>query len=508
MLILDTRTLLVVTAIISIGSTIALFSLWRTQPRHNGAGFWASGMTLITFASFLLSGRGSIPDFISIIIANTVMIIGFSQILRGICIFIKRPTLLFFDFILPAIVALTFYYFTYFENDLTIRITLFSIALVMICSAIVITLIHNNYTAWRHAGTPVAIIFGFFALAYAIRATVALLTPYDNTFMSTSTSTTLVFIAGILTIGGSAITLTLFSQAALKAELQLFSMAVKQSASSIIITDTTGAIEYVNRAFIEKSGYTKDELIGKNPRILKSGEINTEIYKGLWETLTAGDTWRGELHNRKKNGELYWEIASITPVKQQNGYISNYIAIKEDITALKNAKQRIFEMANHDALTGLPTRRLSMDRLEKYIATAKRNKTKVAVMFVDLDGFKNVNDTLGHDAGDFVLKETAARLCSTVREVDTVARIGGDEFWIFLTDIADSKAISVIADKIIKTITLAYDVEDTQINIGASIGIAIYPDHGDNSVELIKLADKAMYKVKKQGKNNYTFAKQ
>lgn len=165
-------------------------------------------------------------------------------------------------------------------------------------------------------------------------------------------------------------------------------------------------------------------------------------------------------------------------------------------------------MANHDTLTGLPTRRLSMDRLENAIAVAKRNTTKIAIMFVDLDGFKEVNDSLGHDAGDLVLKETAQRLSACVREVDTVARIGGDEFWILLSNITNANSIVTIAEKIIKVVSDTYKVEDTEIKIGASLGIAVYPDHQSNPQELIKLADKAMYEVKRQGKNNYAFAQQ
>ena len=188
------------------------------------------------------------------------------------------------------------------------------------------------------------------------------------------------------------------TQASLESEFRIISLAVSHSASSVIITDTNGSIRYVNPAFTEKTGYLSSELIGKNPRILRSGETTREEYAVLWKTLSTGDTWRGVFHNRKKNGDLFWEMASISPVKQRNGTISHYVSVQEDITALKNAEERILHMANHDALTGLPTLRLAMDRLVSALAIAKRNKKKITILFIDLDGFKTLNDTLGHNS--------------------------------------------------------------------------------------------------------------
>ncbi|PKG38066.1 GGDEF domain-containing protein [Psychromonas sp. Urea-02u-13] len=190
----------------------------------------------------------------------------------------------------------------------------------------------------------------------------------------------------------------------------------------------------------------------------------------------------------------------------QNGHISHYVAVKEDITALKKAEQRIIHMANHDVLTGLPTRRLAMDCLVSSLEKAKRKQTKMAILFIDLDGFKTVNDTLGHEAGDHVLIETATRLSTSLREGDTVARVGGDEFWIILTNISDRKCIITAAEKLLKTVATAYQYENNEINIGVSIGIALYPEHGKDPHALVNLADQAMYKIKHQGKNNYAFS--
>ena len=231
-----------------------------------------------------------------------------------------------------------------------------------------------------------------------------------------------------------------------------------------------------------------------------------EDYDFLWSSLAAGNTWRGEFHNRKKNGELFWEIASIAPVKQRNGEISHFVAVKEDITALKEAKERIYHLVYHDTLTGLPTRKLFMEHLLKALAGARRNTTRAAVLFVDLDGFKKVNDTFGHDAGDLLLKKTAARLCACIRDVDTVARIGGDEFLILLTNLADNDSIAEIAERMIQAVASPYNLDSLEMNITASIGIALYPDDAESSQALVKQADLAMYEIKRRGKNNYAFA--
>jgi diguanylate cyclase (GGDEF)-like protein/PAS domain S-box-containing protein len=505
MFVLDTRTLLVVTALISIGSAVALIFLWRAQSRRNGVGFWAAGMSCVAAASILISGRGSIPDFLSLVVANSLYVIGFQLILRGIRIFTGRPPLLFFDLSLFPLAATLFYYFNYVDQNLNIRIAVLSAAFAMTCGAIVLTLLREKNAPWRSAGFAVATIFALFGISHVARGILALLSLAEQPFMHPSFTSSLVFLGGIFIIGGIAITLILLTYAVLESELRIVSFAVEQSASSIIITDSTGSIDYVNPAATEKTGYVPEELIGKNTRILQSGEMPPEDYAFLWKSISAGKTWRGEFHNRKKNGELFWEIASIAPVKQRNGKISHFVVVKEDITALKEAKKRIHHLANHDTLTGLPTRQLSMERLLNALPAARKNKTKVAVLFVDLDGFKAVNDTFGHDAGDQLLKKTTERLRSCVRDMDTVARIGGDEFLILLINVVDNESITVVTERMIQAVAAPYKLGEVELKISASIGIALYPEHGKSPQELVKLADQAMYEIKRRGKNNYGF---
>jgi diguanylate cyclase (GGDEF)-like protein/PAS domain S-box-containing protein len=284
-------------------------------------------------------------------------------------------------------------------------------------------------------------------------------------------------------------------------ELRKLNLALEQSPVTVIITDYEGKIEYVNSKFTKTTGYTYEEVLGQNPRILKSGEKSIEEYKELWDTIKSGREWRGEFHNKKKNGELFWESASISPVFSKAGKITHFVDIKEDITKRKQKEQEMNYMAFHDVLTGLPNRILFQDRLVIAIANSKRYNKVMAVMFLDLDGFKFINDTFGHDAGDKLLQEVAKTLKEIVCHEDTVARIGGDEFTFIFPKVDEVEAIEVIADRILDE--LKKPLTELELKVTASIGIAFYPEHGTKIGELLKNADAAMYKAKELGKNNY-----
>lgn len=508
MLALDIRTLLVVTALTSTIASGALFALWRAQVKQNGSGYWAAGMFCVALGSIFISGRYKLPDFISVVLANTLFVVGFVLFLRGICIFTERPSKMLVNYSLTPIAMALFYYFYYISPDINIRIAVLSTAFGITCFTIVTTLLKEKNAPWRTAGYAVAIVFGMFGLFHSLRGAIALALPFNTSLMQDSISTSIVFLVGIFMLAGITITLILLVYTSLESKFKIVSLAVDQSASSIMITDNKGIIEYVNSAFSKNTGYLESEITGKKPKLLGAENTLSKVNKDIWKTIKTGNTWRGEFQNRRKNGQVYWELTTITPVKQNNGQVSHYVAVQEDITALKEAEARILHLAYHDVLTGLPSRRLSMDRLSSALSVAKRNKTKVAMMFVDLDGFKAINDTFGHDAGDQVLKETASRLQAVVREVDTVGRVGGDEFWVILTNVDDQKIISNIADKIVKSVSTPYQFNDALAKVTASIGISVYPDHTLDAEELVKQADHTMYKIKQHGKNDFEFVKQ
>lgn len=287
-------------------------------------------------------------------------------------------------------------------------------------------------------------------------------------------------------------------------ELLKFSQAVEQSPSTIVITDTNGNIEYANEAFTKITGYSKDEAIGKNPRLLKSGRTGAEVFNDMWIHLIAGKIWHGEFINLTKDGAEYIEGVKASPIFEEDGTISHYMAIKEDITDKKEAQERIHYLANFDSLTELPNRFQLEEKIKYAIGMAKRDTESFTIMFLDLDHFKEINDTLGHDAGDALLIEMARRFKSVLREVDTVSRLGGDEF-IFLLPNTNSSGASNLAEKLLKIIEIPCKFNENDMLVTASIGIAIYPIDGLTQETLFKNADDAMYNAKHEGRNKYCF---
>jgi diguanylate cyclase (GGDEF)-like protein/PAS domain S-box-containing protein len=295
------------------------------------------------------------------------------------------------------------------------------------------------------------------------------------------------------------------SELRIKEQLRNLSMAVEQSPASIIITNIEGTIEYVNQWFVEKTGYTREDVDEQNVNMLKSGQTPKEVYKDLWETITSGKKWMGEIYNKKKNGELFWEYCSISPIVGEEGDITHFLAVKQDITAQKEEEKILFHRANYDTLTDLPNRSLALYRIDHAIAMAKRENSIVGVMFVDLDHFKIVNDTLGHEMGDALLKDAAKRLQKCCRESDTVARFGGDEFLVVMPSLDSLEDTAILARRILEAFQPAFQLDSQQAFVGLSIGITGYPNDGNDAPTLLRNADSAMYHAKEASRNTYRF---
>ena len=288
-------------------------------------------------------------------------------------------------------------------------------------------------------------------------------------------------------------------------QLQLMALVTENLGEGIMITDQDNRIISVNKAFTTITGYVLDEVAGKKPSILASGQHNRAFYAALWDSLIKHGFWRGEVWNRRKDGGLYPEWLSITALRDAHGQISNYVAIFSDITQSKEREARIEYLAQHDHLTQLPNRLLLRDRIEQAIAYAHRTGTKVAILFIDLDRFKLINDTLGHTYGDLLLKEVAERLQNLVREDDTVSRQGGDEFIIMLRNIRNIAHIAHLADKYLDALSVEYVIGGHHLHVTPSIGISLYPDDSSSIEELIQHADTAMYHAKDLGRATYQF---
>lgn len=289
------------------------------------------------------------------------------------------------------------------------------------------------------------------------------------------------------------------------AQLRLLSTALGAAGNGVMITDRDGRIQWVNEAFAQMSGYSSNELMGHTPRILKSGEHGHDYYQTMWRTLHSGLRWSSDTIERARNGTNYTVRQTITPIFSDSGEISHFIAIHEDITRQKADEERIQFLAHHDQLTQLPNRKLFQDRLHQALALSLRNSHEVGLLFLDLDRFKSINDTLGHDAGDLLLQQVAERLTHCLRESDTVARIGGDEFTVLLPMLHDRHECQIVAEKIIQQFSEPFVLNGTAVETGTSIGIAICPQDGSTNDELLRQADQAMYRAKNAG-GGYRFA--
>lgn len=289
-----------------------------------------------------------------------------------------------------------------------------------------------------------------------------------------------------------------------KEKMRMLALAVEQSYNTIVITDLNANIQYANAAFFQATGYTTAEALGKNPRILQSGKTPKSTYEDMWTHLTAGYAWRGELINRRKDGSEYHESVMISPVRQADGQITHYLAIKEDITKLRHAEESIQQLANFDLLTGLPNRALLNERVSHAIGMIQSNQVHLAVLLLDLDHFKHINDNLGHPVGDTLLMELANRLEAVIRREDILSRLSGDEFILVLPD-TDTEGATHVAEKILWTVAQPYHIAHQDLVVTASIGIAMYPDNGHNFEMLAQCADVAMYRAKQNGRNTFRF---
>ncbi len=288
-------------------------------------------------------------------------------------------------------------------------------------------------------------------------------------------------------------------------EMAKLSSAIEQTADSIMITDRHGVIEYVNPAFEEITGYSREEACGSSPSIIKSGRNEEKMYESLWETIMSGSVYRNVLINRRKDGVLYYEEKTISPLKDSNGKITHFISSGKDITERMQSEERLHHLAYHDILTDLPNRVFLVERINNAIKQARGAEQRCAVLFIDLDRFKNINDTLGHGVGDLLLQAVPARLLSCVRDRDTVARFGGDEFALLLEKVPNSEAVAKVAAKLVDVLSKPYEIHNQALYLSASIGISLSPDDSTDATTLIKNADTAMYRAKDNGRNNYQF---
>ena len=289
-------------------------------------------------------------------------------------------------------------------------------------------------------------------------------------------------------------------------KLRLASLVLEHSSEALMITDAGNVIVDVNPAFTGLTGYSREDVLGQKPSVLRSDLQGPDFYRLMWESLKAEGKWQGEIWNRRKNGELFVEWLTINTLYGDDGLPYRRVALFSDVTENKKKEELLWQQANFDMLTLLPNRRMFQDRLDVELKKLRRNGNKLAVFFMDLDRFKEVNDTLGHHKGDMLLRQAAKRILACVRVSDTVARLGGDEFTVILTDIESAASVERVAQCIVASLSQPFDLDGHLAQVSVSLGIAIGPDHAGESAELVQMADQAMYTAKQAGRNGYRFS--
>ncbi len=289
-------------------------------------------------------------------------------------------------------------------------------------------------------------------------------------------------------------------------QLRLAGVVFKSSKQGVVVTDTNNRIISVNPAYTAITGYTQKEVIGKDPSYIKSGRHDEAFYQNLWDEIEKCGYWEGELWNRRKNGEAYPSWQSISAVFDSGHELAHYVSVFSDMTPIKKHQKELDFLAHHDPLTGLPNRLMFDDRLTHALQRCVREGTDLALLFMDLDDFKNINDTYGHAVGDYLLQTISTRLGALLRKEDTIARLGGDEFLILLESYESIAGVEGVAKKIISEISSPIEIDAHKIAVHASIGIAIGPLDGSNGSALMKAGDVAMYRAKADGPGNYRFS--
>ena len=289
-------------------------------------------------------------------------------------------------------------------------------------------------------------------------------------------------------------------------EMQLVSKAFENTAEGIFITDEKADIISINKAFTEITGFNPDEVLGEKTHHFQSEHRDQDFFDQMWDSLNVTGRWQGEIWNRNKDGEIFPEWLTISTVKDEQGEVANYIGIFTDITARKKSEERLRYLATHDPLTDLPNRDLFEDRLSHTLARARRKRNEAAVLQLDLDNFKSINDSYGHSVGDRLLQIISDRLKGCLRKSDTVARMGGDEFTFILEEIPNNSVCSNVAEKILNVLAEPILIDGHSLSITASIGISIFPDDGHDPATLLSHSDIAMYNSKHQ-RNSYSFYK-
>ena len=507
-LIFDMKTLMSMFFLLALVASAALGYIWRqNRNRYCGIHFWFLSMLMQMLASLLISLRGFIPDFLSLVLANLLLVNAILFLQIGLELFIGVRKRHAFEMILMAAYVPALFYFSLLQGNISARIGLLSFMIILFSSKICLLYFQKDTPVpGKIIRAPSIVAGGYIVISVLRIARIFLLPDTTNDLFQTGyIDTVLVVLYNVLT-SVLIVTLIVMVNRRLVLDIQMneqkYNIAFHSSPHAIMLTRLSdGIILDINESFTETTGYSAAEALGKTTFDINfwiSQDDRKRVVQKLPEEKEVKEV---EIPFRKKSGQVFYALysASILKVNNENCILSNI----SDITEMTEMKRELQNLATHDGLTGLPNRTLLYDRLELAIEEARRNDRAFTVMTVDIDKFKTVNDTMGHQIGDQVLTAAAKRLTEILRKEDTVARYGGDEFILLLEDTAGPEAAMAVGDKMIKEFEAPILLDDRQLTISFSIGIALFPADGTDTNTLLKHSDEALYRVKGTGGNGY-----
>jgi diguanylate cyclase (GGDEF)-like protein/hemerythrin-like metal-binding protein/PAS domain S-box-containing protein len=511
--VLDIRTLILVITIVLVCRALMMGYIWTITRYFPPVKAWMVGSALVAVGAMLLTLRGFAPEVLSVLLAQTLLILGWLVISVGTLKAAEQHVPLKWGVIVSIGGIAGCFWYLFVTPDLALRTVVVSTPPIVFDLYVAIACLKHRGSYRKTTLRVLSATLLLMAVANVVKTQYTYSVDLKDMFTANGAIVQFYVVALMHSVVATVLHVLLavhYLQEQLDQELaqrkqheetlKIAALFFQSSSEGMIVTDAQGVITSVNPAFTAHSGFTKGEAIGKTPRILKSGKQDDAFYKRMWGDVLSKGEWKGEIWNRHKSGNLVAEQVAINTVYSPDGLAQQRIALYHDITQLKTSAETVFHQANYDTLTELANRHLFFQQLARELSRARRGGKHVALLFMDLDKFKPVNDQFGHEAGDFVLKTVANRWQACVRSGDTLARLGGDEFALIVGDLTLAGEAEPIAQKLIDAIAGPIELPDgNRCKVGVSIGISIYPDNAVEMDSLIAAADSAMYESKHNG---------